>query len=662
MNINLVEFLKRSTLFGGLPVEYQQALGKYLKPKAFPKDSLLMNEGDPGDALYLVISGKVEVFTKDPNFGVEFTLATLGSHSVIGEMALLTDEKRTASVKALVDTQTLMLETNVFKAMLLKTPQVTVALAKILALRIGELNKSQGIPFVSPSKYEFKKEMFQLIPTQILERHKLLPLELVDETLMVGMVNPGDMVARDDLARCLRGRKVKPQAITLEDFQLTMKKLQRLNILATKSVDTTRRQKRHIEYYTAENQETGDGAKTVNITPILSDIIDEALFFGASDIHIETERDSVQVRYRVDGKLKPRAEKLPKNYSRQLMTRIKVLSSLDISERRLPQDGRVSLSVEDRNIDLRVSTIPSKYGEKAVLRILDSSDLLVDLNRLVIADKVVAVIRRMVFQNSGILLVTGPTGSGKTTTLYSMLHERSSRDPALNIVTVEDPIEYSLEGITQVQTNANIKFDFATVLRSFLRQDPDVILVGEMRDKETAQTAMEAALTGHFVLSSLHTTDTLGTIGRLLEMGVPSFQIANSMTGIINQRLARRNCPACTKQEELPDILYDDLVKMGVIPANYPKVFKVGSGCENCNNTGFKGRIGMYEVLLINKQLKEMIFNKASVGDMRKVAIETGALLSLEKYGGFLFHKGLIAPAEILRHISMEKTGTKMEL
>src|SRR6185369_2980316 len=345
------------------------------------------------------------------------------------------------------------------------------------------------------------------------------------------------------------------------------------------------------------------------VVRLANNILALAIKKGASDIHIEPQEKGVVLRFRIDGVLYVETI-LSKKIQLPLASRFKILSRLDISERRLPQDGRISIKIDDRAIDFRVSTVPAKFGEKIVMRILDKSGSLLPLDKIISHTPTCEKLRWMIAQPYGIIYITGPTGSGKTTTLYSSLNEINS--PEVNISTAEDPIEYDLAGLCQVQTHKDIGLDFARILRAFLRQDPDVILVGETRDQETAKISVEAALTGHLVFTTLHTNDAPNSFTRLEEMGVEPFLMANSTIGIIAQRLARRICQNCKKQVEVDDTT---LGYFGYTRESAPPFFK-GEGCDRCNGNGYKGRVGIYELLSMSNELKRAVASGAKTDEL----------------------------------------------
>jgi type IV pilus assembly protein PilB len=400
-----------------------------------------------------------------------------------------------------------------------------------------------------------------------------------------------------------------------------------------------------------------------NASPVVSlvnRILLQALDSDSSDIHVEPEEQDLQVRFRQDGVLHP-LERLPKSLTPAVTSRLKIMADLDIAERRMPQDGRIRRMYKGRPIEFRVSTLPGRWGEKVVLRLLDSGATRMGLDSLITDPDTLALVRGLGARPFGMILVTGPTGSGKTTTLYSLLSERN--DPGINISTVEDPIEYMLEGITQTQVNRDKGYDFSTALRAFMRQDPDVLLVGETRDGETAKTAIEAALTGHLVLTTLHCNDAPSAIARLHEMGVESFMVSASLLGIVSQRLLRRVCPDCRMSYHPSG---EELGHFGLFAADEGNItfYKARHGagpdgevCPTCQGRGYKGRVGVYEVLRINEQLGTAIAQGASTDVLRKLSIESG-MKTLLGYGLELVRQGHSTLEEVER---MLLTDTELE-
>ncbi|MGB7442057.1 MAG: GspE/PulE family protein, partial [Coleofasciculaceae cyanobacterium] len=397
----------------------------------------------------------------------------------------------------------------------------------------------------------------------------------------------------------------------------------------------------------------------------------KALQEGASDIHVEPQEDHLRIRFRKDGVLRKAFEPLPKKITAAVSARFKIMAELDIAERRLPQDGKIRRIFQGRKVDFRVSTLPSRYGEKIVLRILDNTATQLGLDHLISDPETLELVRDMSGRPFGLILVTGPTGSGKSTTLYSMLAERNS--PGVNISTAEDPIEYSLPGITQVQVLREKGMDFASILRSFLRQDPDVILVGETRDKETAKTAIEAALTGHLVLTTLHTNDAAGAIARLDEMGVEPFMVSGALLGVLAQRLMRRVCTDC-RIPYLPSS--EELARFGLsassegevtlyqantlLPEEIQEARNRGILCKKCNGVGYKGRVGVYEVMRLTERLQTLINQGAPTERIKEAAVEEG-MITLLSYSLNLVQQGHTTFEEVER-VTFTDSGLEAEL
>jgi len=389
-----------------------------------------------------------------------------------------------------------------------------------------------------------------------------------------------------------------------------------------------------------------DMAEDAPIIRVAHTIITQAIREGASDIHIEPETKGVRIRYRIDGVLNE-IMTVPKHIRAPLISRYKILADLNIAERRVPQDGRIAIRFENKEYDLRVSTIPTQYGEKVVMRILDKTGVLLGLSKLGFTPEIQHQLEELVTQPQGMVLTTGPTGSGKTTTLYSVLNKISTSE--VNVLTIEDPVEYQLPGIAQVQINTKAGLTFAKAMRAFLRQDPDIIMVGEMRDLETANTAVEASLTGHLVLSTLHTNDSPSAVMRLADMGVETYLIAATVTGVMAQRLARRICPQCREPYEVPA---SHLRRYGYEPphgddSEMVTLYK-GAGCENCKGTGYRGRLGLYELMRMNEEIAELVVRRAPLADVRDAAKAAG-MKELREDGLLKVLKGETTPEEVRR-------------
>ena len=522
--------------------------------------------------------------------------------------------------------------------------------------------EAEGIPFIDLIKYQPEASAINVVPQNIVTKYNALPVRKDGQNLFVAMIDPRNVVAVDDIRMASRCN-VRPMMAVPGDLEDAIAKayagsggsgvtavapmqggagggMAGGNLAALIS-----------EYgpVAGGDDDDRDGVAEADAAPIVrmaNAIIVQAIGSGASDIHIEPDRRNLRVRCRIDGVLHE-VMTIPKHIMAPLISRYKIMSDMNIAERRVPQDGRIPVRNEGKDYDMRVSCLPSLYGEKIVMRILDKSSVLLGLNKLGFTPDVQAQMEDMVIQPNGMFLVTGPTGSGKTTTLYSVLHKINSVEK--NIITVEDPIEYQLGGITQVGVNKKAGLNFGNALRSFLRQDPDIIMVGEMRDLETAEIAIEAALTGHLVLSTLHTNDACSATIRLSDMGVEPFLISATVIGVLAQRLARKICMNCKepykiKAEELRRFGYPDATEN---PDAEVTLFK-GRGCEICKGTGYKGRLGLYELMRMNEEIAELVVRRAPLGDIKEAARANG-MKEMREDGLRKVLEGITTPQEVMR-------------
>ncbi|MCS6857882.1 MAG: type IV-A pilus assembly ATPase PilB [Sandaracinaceae bacterium] len=534
---------------------------------------------------------------------------------------------------------------------------------------VNFLSRQYNIPAVDLDKYPIDEEARRLIPRELSERHKAIALKLEKKpgrpkaTLIVAMADPMNINAISDI-EFKTGYHV--EAVIASEAQILRllsegekaKSQDTGPLQSAESIDAIMRDLDPGEIDVAapeEEVDINDLARASEDAPIVrlcNAILLNAIQKRASDIHIEPYEKELRVRYRIDGML-VEVMKPPVKFKNAIASRIKIMASLDIAERRLPQDGRIKLKLgKGREMDFRVNTIPTLWGEKIVLRLLDKSNLQLDMTKLGFDPKPLADFRWAISQPYGMVLVTGPTGSGKTTTLYSALSELNR--PEVNIATAEDPIEYNLLGINQCQINEEIGFNFAAALRAFLRQDPDIIMVGEIRDFETAEIAIKAALTGHLVLSTLHTNDAPSTVTRLLNMGIEPFLVTASLNLVLAQRLARRICERC-KQEVRVDPRV--LVEAGFDPKEAQSVrLMKGAGCEECNGTGYKGRVALYEVMPFTDRLKEMVIQGCTAAELKQEMIRQG-VATLRMAGLSKVKAGITTLEEVLRVTAADRVG-----
>ncbi len=484
------------------------------------------------------------------------------------------------------------------------------------------LSKQFGVPSIDLASFEIDPEIISMVPKDVAEKHLCIPVNKVGSNLIVAMSDPSNIFAIDDL-KFLTGYNIEVVVASDQAIKEAIDKYYESDAMKFQDVMADFEDD-DMEFVAAEDDpNVGSLAKASEDAPVVklvNLILMEAVRKGASDIHIEPYEKSMRIRYRVDGVLQEQM-KPPVKLKNAISSRLKIMSSLDIAERRLPQDGRIKLKYgKGKEMDFRVSVCPTLFGEKIVLRLLDKSNLQLDMTKLGFEEAALKAFKTSIHQPFGMVLVTGPTGSGKTTTLYSALSELNQTTD--NVSTAEDPVEFNLMGINQVQMHESIGLNFAAALRSFLRQDPDIIMVGEIRDFETAEIAIKAALTGHLVLSTLHTNDAPSTVSRLLNMGIEPFLVSSALNSIVAQRLARRVCADCKEEVKVP---VQTLLDIGVNPDLAPgmKVMQ-GRGCATCSNTGYKGRVALYEVMVMRDELKEFIINGASTAELKREAIRLG--------------------------------------
>lgn len=520
-------------------------------------------------------------------------------------------------------------------------------LGKVL-LRLGFVTEANmlevlefqlGIPKVVLADYHLDPEVVRLVPEGLARRYQAIPIRLDGNRLLVALADPLNLLALDDL-RLVTGKEIMPAiaaegeiAAALSNFW-QKENLGGINEVAAAALETTGNPDSPGNPGT-----TGGAAGGAPAVRLVNNFIQQAIQAGASDIHIEPQEGEVRVRLRVDGLLHE-LSRLPLGVLNSLISRIKILAGMDIAEKRLPQDGRFPFTMDGHNVDLRVSTLPTVYGEKVVLRLLDQAAMLLPLDRLGFLPAVQERYTSLVRSAYGMLLITGPTGSGKTTTLYATLNSLSS--PEKNIVTIEDPVEYLLPGINQVRVNPRAGLSFASGLRSILRQDPDIIMVGEIRDRETADIAVRAATTGHLVFSTLHTNDAAGAITRLLDMGIEAYLVNSSLIGVVAQRLVRQICPRC-REAYRPE---PGTPERSWLPER-EELWR-GRGCEACHYTGYAGRTAIQEVLVMNEELRGLVAAKAPATALKEAAITAGMVPLIED-GLAKVRQGITTVNEVLR-------------
>jgi type IV pilus assembly protein PilB len=515
---------------------------------------------------------------------------------------------------------------------------------------IGFLSRQYGVPSITLGQLDIDPDVLKLVPSPIARKYEVIPVRRMGNSLALAMADPTNVFALDDISFM-----TNLQVLPLVASQTSIKKAIDRNYESKTEAISSVLSDMQTDLSNVEVVEEGEEGSKVDVfelkesadeapvVKLVNMVLVDAIQKGASDIHFESYEKIFRIRFRMDGVLHEMLAP-PKRLESAILSRLKIMSNLDIAERRLPQDGRIKLRYTNREIDFRVSTLPTIFGEKAVLRILDKDALKLDLTQLGFDDWSLEKFSAAIHQPYGMVLITGPTGSGKTTTLYSGIHTINS--PDVNIMTAEDPVEYNLKGVNQVQINEGVGRTFAAALRSFLRQDPDVILVGETRDLETAQISIRAALTGHLVFSTLHTNDCPSTIARLLDMGIPAFLVASSLLLVLAQRLGRKVCKQCREPYDADE---ESLVQYGHVPIGKGKTqFYKGKGCATCNFTGMKGRIAIYEVMPIGEELRSAILKNAPTAELRSIA-ETAGMKSLRQAGLMKVIEGTTTIEEVLR-------------
>jgi type IV pilus assembly protein PilB len=510
---------------------------------------------------------------------------------------------------------------------------------------VETLSQQYGLPIVKLDEQTIEPEVVGMIPQQMAQKHQLLPIQFNGSVLQVAMVDPSNILALNDI-KFITGHDIQVCLTAESELKTYLEKLYEQNV----SYDSILGGIDDENVEIIETDESVDlqalekATEDAPVVKLVNAILGDAIKKGASDVHIEPYEKAFRVRFRIDGVLYE-IMKPPLKLKNAITSRLKIMADLDIAERRLPQDGRIKLKLGNKKeMDFRVSVLPGLFGEKVVLRLLDKGNLQTDMRKLGFDEAQLKAFMHAIDKPYGLILVTGPTGSGKTTTLYSALSELNKS--TVNISTAEDPVEFNLPGINQVQMHEDIGLNFAASLRSFLRQDPDVIMVGEIRDYETAEIAIKASLTGHLVLSTLHTNDAPSTINRLLNMGIEPFLVASSINIIVAQRLARRICEHC--KEVLP-VSPEVLMGIGLSPAEakHTEVF-AGKGCQKCSGTGYKGRVALYECMEMKDTLKDFVLNGASAAEIKKEAIRAG-MNSLRLSGIQFLKQGVTTIEEVLR-------------
>lgn len=497
-----------------------------------------------------------------------------------------------------------------------------------------------GLDHLDLSVFHVDMAAAGVIEAAAAKRYQAVPVAFIDDrTLLVAMADPANVLAADDIS-IMTGYEVRPAVASPDDLQQLIARLGRLDRVVTETV-VDEDPMEAAQSAAAEIVDVRESADDQPVIKLVNQVLAQAVEQGASDVHFEPDAESMRVRFRIDGVL-VEATEVPTKMVAGVVSRLKIISELDIAEKRIPQDGRVGLTIDGKHVDLRVVTLPCAFGENVVLRILDTSNVVLELDKLGMNEGERETFSEAYSQSYGAVLVTGPTGSGKSTTLYAALGALNT--PEKNIITIEDPVEYQIDGITQVQVNPKAGLTFASGLRAMMRADPDVIMVGEVRDRETAQIAIESALTGHLVLSTLHTNDAPTAITRLTEMGIEPFLVASAIDCIVAQRLARQLCSQCKQRTIIPA----EVLRRNGFHVTLDLEAYEPEGCARCNHTGYKGRIGLYEVMRLNEEIRSLAVERASADKIGEVAVRSG-MYRLREDGLRKVTLGLTSIAEVTR-------------
>lgn len=671
----VADLLARTSLFVGCERRTIDRIAPHVFAVDVPAGIVIVRAGTPDPGIGLLAAGRAAVRS-----ATGLTLEEVAIGEAFGEIGAMLGTAQPHDVIAIDDSTVLLIGHDVVDQLATKIASFAHAIARRLAARAlaalerpaaaaeprarsasvvgaaagpGAGGGDDAVRFVRVSAFDPTPQLVAMVPAKVIQQHRLLPLALRDRTLTVGMVDPLNTASRTELQRVLGTASVAIVAISQDDFN---EAYVRLRIDSTRASRGSKSPTETIapEQLVFDQADQERDAKQTSpigdeIVALASRMIAQAIERGASDVHVDHGVAGPRVRFRVQGQLYGWDHAIPASLGKGLVARLKVLAGLDVTERRLPQDGRLGVRIGRREIDIRISTIPTSRGEKVALRVFEASSMLRPLDAIFFDPRILEALRAMVQRPYGAIVVAGPTGSGKTSTLYAALGERMRTRPDTNVLTVEDPIEYRLTGVTQVQVNHAVDLGFAAVLRAMLRQDPDVIMVGEARDDDTAQLALEAAMTGHLMLTSLHANNAMGVVQRLENLGCGRPLIGQSLALALVQRLARRLCPRCTTREALPPIVLDNLAAHGLADrrdstAQFPR----GAGCSECGHTGYAGRVAVLEMLAFDDHLRAQIMAGTPLSEVERSAAETGALVTFRESAQQLMARGMISPAEAL--------------
>jgi type II secretory ATPase GspE/PulE/Tfp pilus assembly ATPase PilB-like protein len=671
--LTIADFLATTSLFTGCDRATIAKIAPHVFPVEVPAGTVIVRAGASNPGIGVVYSGRATVRDGDE------TIEEVVAGGAFGETGAFLGTSQPYEVAAAENSVMLLLSHDVVTQLATKIAAFSFAAARRLAARSitgpipirrdtppggapvppGDVRLVRGtappinedIRFVRVSAYDPTPQVVSAVPAKLIQQHRLLPLALRDRTLTVGMVDPTNAASRIELQRVLSTSNVVVVAISQDDFN---EAYVRLRIDPVRSSRGGRGSEavapEQLVFDQADQERDAKQANPVGdeIVALVSRMIAHAIERGASDVHVDQSAQGPRVRFRVQGQLYNWDQPVPASAAKSLVARLKVLAGLDVTERRLPLDGRLGVRVGKREVDIRISTIPTSRGEKVALRVFEAATMLRPLETIFHDPAVLEAAHLAIQRPYGAIVIAGPTGSGKTTSLYAAVGERMRTRPDTNVLTVEDPIEYRLAGVTQIQVNHAVDLGFAKVVRAMLRQDPDVIMVGEVRDDDTAQLALEAAMTGHLMLTSVHANTAVGVIQRFEHLSCARPLIGQSLALVIVQRLARRLCPRCATVEVPPPIVLANLAEHGLVDAGRKLALPRAVGCADCNQTGYAGRVAVVEMLALDDALRAQIMSGASITELERLAAEAKLLYPFRQSALQLMAKQLITPVEAL--------------
>jgi len=673
----VAKFLVKTPLLGKCELSQLVELVRGSKQETHAAGDVILAAGAVKSALIFILQGKAGLFLGDPGKGKPERIGKLAPGDFFGEVGFLMGTANPLLVLALKDSLVLEVGREVMAPLIGKNPYIGLLMAKQISDRLqrsceaapapgaapaaapapasgpapagAELAEGQ-IQWVDAGAYTITQSLLEMIPSQFIRSHRMLPLELQGRTLTVGMVNPMSAPALADLRRVLQTVDPRVVAIAMDDFSNTFVRL-KLDQTEGGGRNAQEVKGASLTYSVEKKKEEEKKGQLIigdEVITLFDRILADAVAYGASDIHIEPDATGVRVRYRVSGNLIEREDFLADSYAAPIIARIKVLAELDITEHRVPQDGRISAQLGRRELNLRVSTMAIARGEKAVIRIIDPEDVMRPLHQIFINPTVGKLVEQVSGEPHGAVVVAGPTGSGKSSTLYSMLNNRLTTRPDNNLVTVEDPVEYLLPGVTQVSVNPRVGMDFATVLRGLMRQDPDVIMIGELRDRDTANIMVEAALTGHMVLTSTHGNDAMAVLQRLIHFDLDPVILSQAISCVVVQRLAGRLCASCVEERPVAPALVESLVARKVLSREGAVKLPTPVGCSQCGSTGYMGRVAVQEVLRLDETLRGMLADESAPEELLATAQGRGLFTSFAQAAAYLITRRILAPSDAL--------------